>query len=338
MPVMQQDDVSSAPVARGRGRFGGRAHEANLVTALSLVGASVLLVASVSLDKHDFLSHQTLLAIAFTMSISGTLAIGQSLVTISGGVLDLSVPASLIFPAFVCAQLTSAGFPPGAAVPLSILTGMAWGLLNAVIIVAGRINPIIVTLGTNFAGESVLLLLFNTASVPPRSGLATFGLGHALLLPNTWWPMVAATLIAAFVLRRTRAGAHLVAAGGNPGAARVRGISLRKVRFAVFLGSGACAGLAGVLFASETGTFAPTDGDAFLLPVVAIVILAGIALRGGRGHPAMLLISGAFLAIVPTALVFFGLNPYWQQAFQGLILVAAVSIDGQLQRRRRRQV
>ena len=108
--------------------------------------------------------------------------------------------------------------------------------------------------------------------------------------------------------------------------------------FAVFLGSGACAGLAGVLFASETGTFAPTDGDAFLLPVVAIVILAGIALRGGRGHPAMLLISGTFLAIVPTALVFFGLNPYWQQAFQGLILVAAVSIDGQLQRRRRRQV
>ena len=91
-----------------------------------------------------------MLAVTFTMAIVGVLAVGQALVGISGGVLDLSQPAALVLTAFAIARLMAAGVPAAGAVVAALLIGAAWGLLNAAIIVYGKINPIIVTLGDEF--------------------------------------------------------------------------------------------------------------------------------------------------------------------------------------------
>ncbi|MET3805601.1 ribose transport system permease protein [Nakamurella sp. UYEF19] len=302
-------------------------------TPIALAGTWLVLIVASALHRNDFLSHGTLLSIAFTMAVTGVLAVGQSVVAISGGILDLSVPAALIIPAFAIADLLDDGFSSGFAVTIGVLAGAGWGLINGLIIVAGKINPIIVTLGSNFVGVGVLYVLQKQAAVPTASGLRTWGQDYLFGLPNIWWPMLILIVVVGVLLPRTRIGRRTVAVGGNPVAAKARGISLRKTRLAVFTFSGTCGGIAAVLFSASTPQFVPTDSSTFLLPVIAAVIVAGISLSGGRGSVLTLLLSVGLLSTVPTALVFFGLNSNWQIVFQGLILIIAVSIDGRSQKK-----
>jgi ribose transport system permease protein len=297
-------------------------------TATIVGGGWIVLIIATALFRGDFLSHQTVLAITFTMAIAGVLAVAQALVAMSGGNIDLSQPAALTLSAAIVAQLLDMGMPIPVAVVAGILAGAAWGFMNALIIVFGKLNPIIVTLGTNFIGGAVMFLIYQTIQVPIASDLATFGKTYFLGLPNIWWPMVILVLVTGYFVPRTRAGRHIIAVGGSRFAAQARGISLKKTRFAIFTFAGAIVGMASVLFAASNGPFSPNAGTTFLLPVIAGIILAGVSLSGGRGSIWLILLSIGFLATVPTSLVFFGFSSSWQAVFQGIILIIAVAIDG----------
>jgi ribose transport system permease protein len=302
-------------------------------TPIVLLAAWLLLIAATSLYRADFLSHQTLLAITFTMAIVGVMAIGQALVAISGGFLDLSQPSALILSSLVVVRLLEAGVPTPLVIVAAVLTGMAWGLFNATIIVLGKLNPVIVTLATNFIGLAALFLVFQLAQVPIRSDLHAFGRTAQFGLPAIWWPMAMLILAVGFLLPRTRYGRRIIAVGGNRFAAKARGISLKGTRFAVFIAAGGFVGFAAVLFAASSGPFNPGSGNSLLLNVIASVILAGVSLSGGRGNLWLLFLSVGFLSTIPTSLVFFGLSSDTQSIFQGLILVIAVAIDGYRGRR-----
>ena len=328
------DQVIGSAVAPGRSGTGLRLE--GWGTAVVVAVAWLCLIIVSALNRPDFLSHQTVLAVTFTMSIVGVLAVGQALVSISGGFLDLSQPTSLILTALVCSRLLEFDINLAIVIAITIAVGGVWGLFNALIIVHGKINPVIVTLATNFIGLAVLFLVFQIAEVPIDSGFRAFGRGSFLGLPNIWWPMVVLVLIVGFFLPRTRYGRRAIAVGGNRSAAQARGISLRKTRFAIFIAAGACAGMAGLLFAASSGPFTPASGSVYLLPVIAATILAGVSLGGGRGNLWLILLSVGFLSTVPTALVFFGLSSDWQAIFQGFILIVAVAIDGFRDKRRAR--
>lgn len=302
-------------------------------TGIMLLAAWLLLIAATGLYRPDFVSQQTVLAIAFTMSIVGVLAIGQSLVAISGGFIDLSQPSGLILSSFVAVRLAEAGMPLPVLVVAAVLTGMAWGFLNALIIVLAKLNPVIVTLATNFIGLAALFLVFQLAQVPIGSDIHALGRTTQFGLPAIWWPMVLLIAIVGFLLPRTRYGRRAIAVGGNRFAAQARGISLKATRFAIFTAAGGFVGFAAILFASSAGPFNPGSGNNLQLNVIASVILAGISLAGGRGNLWMLFLSVGFLSTIPTALVFFGLSSDTQTIFQGLILVIAVGIDGYRARR-----
>lgn len=302
-------------------------------TALTLIAAWLLLIAATGIYRPDFISHQTVLAVAFTMSVVGVLAIGQGIVGISGGFIDLSQPAGLILSGLVAVRLSEAGLPFALVIAGAILAGMAWGAFNAAIIVFAKLNPVIVTLATNFIGLAALYLVFQLAQVPNGSEIYHFGRSSFLGLPTLWWPMLLLIIIIGFLMRSTRYGRHVTAVGGNRFAAQARGISLKKTRFATFIAAGGFVGFAGVLFASAAGPFNPSSGNPLQLSVIAAVILAGISLAGGRGNFWMLLLSVGFLSTLPTALVFFRLSSDTQSIFQGIILIIAVAIDGYRARR-----
>lgn len=302
-------------------------------TPLTLLAAWLLLIAATGIYRPDFLSHQTLLAVTFTMAIVGVLAIGQALVAISGGFLDLSQPSALILSSLVTVRLAEAGMPMPVVIGGAVLAGMAWGFLNATIIVFGKLNPVIVTLATNFIGLAALFLVFQLAQAPIGSALHALGRTSLLGVPTIWWPMVVLILLVGFLLPRTRYGRRAIAVGGNRAAAKARGISLRATRFAIFTAAGGFVGLAAVLFAASSGPFNPGSGNNLQLNVIAAVILAGISLAGGRGNLWMLLLSVGFLSTIPTSLVFFGLSSDTQSIFQGFILLVAVAIDGYRARR-----
>lgn len=297
-------------------------------TAVALLSVWLLLVAATGVYRPDFLSHQTLLAVAFTMSIVGVLAIGQAIVAISGGFLDLSQPSCLILSSLVIVRLAEAGMPLAVLIPAAVLAGMAWGLCNAAIIVFAKLNPVIVTLATNFIGLASLFLVFQLAQVPNGSDIHALGRSSSFGLPTIWWPMVVLIAIAGFLIPRTRYGRRMTAVGGNRAAAQARGISLRATRFATFIAAGGFVGFAAILFAASAGPFNAGSGNAMQLNVIASVILAGISLAGGRGNLWLLFLSVGFLSTIPTSLVFFGLSSDTQSIFQGLILVIAVAFDG----------
>jgi ribose transport system permease protein len=301
--------------------------------ALPLLVAWLLLIVATSLYRPDFLSQQTLLAIAFTMSIVGVLAIGQALVAISGGFIDLSQPSGLILSSLVTVRLAEVGLPLPFLFLGAILAGMSWGLFNALIIIVAKLNPVIVTLATNFIGLAVLFLVFQLAQVPQGSDVHALGRASWLGLPAIWWPMVALVLLVGFFLPRTRVGRRAIAVGGNRHAARARGISLHATRISIFTIAGGFVGFAAVLFASSAGPFNPGSANNLQLNVIASVILAGVSLAGGRGNFWLLLLSVGFLSTIPTALVFFGLSSDSQAIFQGFILVIAVALDGLRARR-----
>lgn len=302
-------------------------------TGLMLIAAWLLLIAATGLYRADFLSHQTLLAVTFTMAVVGVLAIGQGIIGISGGFIDLSQPANLILGSLVTVRLAEAGMPLPVLVIGAVLAGMAWGAMNAAIIVFAKLNPVIVTLATNFIGLAALFLVFQLAEVPLGSDVYQFGRASFLGLPAIFWPMLALVVLVGFLLPRTRYGRRLTAVGGNRAAAKARGISLARTRFATFMAAGGFVGFAAVLFAATSGPFNAGSANTLQLNIIASVILAGISLAGGRGNFWMLLLSVGFLSTIPTALVFFGLSSDTQSIFQGFILVIAVAIDGWRARR-----
>ena len=207
------------------------------------------------------------------------------------------------------------------------------GAFNAAIVVFAKLNPVIVTLATNFIGLAALYLVFQLAQVPNGSEIYQMGRASFLGLPAIWWPMVVLIIIVGYLMRYTRYGRRATAVGGNRLAAQARGISLKKTRFATFMAAGGFVGFAAVLFASAAGPFNPSSASTLQLNVIAAVILAGISLAGGRGNFWMLLLSIGFLSTIPTSLVFFGLSSDTQSIFQGILLMIAVAIDGYRARR-----
>ncbi len=327
------DVATTRPMSAGRRESFFSNLPAGSGTASMVGGAWIVLVIASTLHRADFLSYQTLLAVAFTMAIVGVLAVAQALVGVSGAILDLSQPTVLTLAGAVICQLLSMNWPLPAVLFIGVVVGALWGLTNATIIVAGKLNPIIVTLATNFIGTATMFLIFQHIQAPITSPLVAWGQGNFFGLPNIWWPMLVLVLLVGYFLPRTRYGRHAIAVGGSRFAAQARGISLRKTRFAIFIIAGAISGLASIMFVASNGPFAPNAGTTFQLPVIAGVILAGVSLAGGRGNLWLILLSVGFLSTVPTSLVFFGFSSNWQAVFQGFILVVAVSLDGWRARR-----
>lgn len=322
--------VEQAPgqTRRGTAREAWVAPE-GLATAVSLLVVWILLVAASTAYKTSFISRQTLLSVTFTMAVVGVLTIGQSLVTISGAVLDLSIPTSLILPAWVMTILLGHGLNVGLTILVGLLIATAWGCLNAAIIVFGKLNPIIVTLATNFAGTAILGIYVQNAVVPVHSGISTWGKGYSLLgLPNVFWVMVLIVALAGYLLPRTRIGRRAISVGGNPQAAKMRGISLRKTRFGIFMTAGLLAGTAAVLFTASQSAFVSSDGTTYLFLTIAATLVAGIGLNGGYGNLWVTFLSVGLLSTIPTSLAFFGVPSLWQSVPPGVILIIAVAIDG----------
>lgn len=319
--------AASAPAGRGRARETWVAPEGTS-TAVILAGVWILLIVASTIYRSSFLSRETLLSVTFTMAVAGVLTVGQSLVTISGGVLDLSIPTALILPAWIMATMLTHGVNVWLAIVVGLIVAIVWGTLNAAIIVFGKLNPIIVTLGTNFAGAAILGIEVQNAVVPVHSGLSTFGKGYSLGLPNVFWLMAAIVAVVGYLLPRTRIGRRAIAVGGNPQAAKMRGISLRKTRFGIFMTAGLLAGIAAVLFTASQSTFISADGTTYLFLTIAATLVAGIGLSGGYGNLWVTFLSVGLLSTIPTSLAFFGVPSLWQSVPSGVIVIIAVAIDG----------
>jgi ribose/xylose/arabinose/galactoside ABC-type transport system permease subunit len=309
------------PAARARLRLADTGQVAGVVLVWLLV------VGVTDIYKPFFVSYPTFVAITFGMTVIGVMAIGQSVVMMSGGLVDLSAGVNAAGAAIIVAKLLQKNYPWEVAVVAALAFGLAYGAVNGSLVVFAGINPIITTLATQFAGTGILNLSSGFEPVPSGSVFSTFGRGRFLGTPNLFWVMLLLVLLAHFAYARTRPGRHARAIGGYWPAAVARGISRRRVRLAAFCIGGFFAAAGGVVLAAQQD-FVETDlGSQFVFQVITAVLISGISMAGGRGRILALLASLTLISTLPTALVTLGFSSNWESVLQGLFLAIAVAID-----------
>jgi ribose transport system permease protein len=247
----------------------------------------------------------------------------------TGGGLDLSVGAVFTLGGIAAAELMAKGVPWPIALLLGVGAGALLGLLNAALVIVGRVPPIIATLSTLYTVSGLALVVTAGNPVYPLpAGFDAIGQDRVGSLP--WLVIYAAVVGIAFhvLLAKTRFGYDVQALGGNERAALANGVRVRRVKIQVYLISGAVAALAGILYCARTGTADPQAGGTDVtFSVITAVLIGGTSLFGGIGTIAGTALGALLFADTQNVLTVTGLNPLYQDIIVGGILAAAVAMD-----------
>lgn len=302
-----------------------------LATRYLGVGAAlVILVIALALTDDKFFTYANAMNILRTNSVLFIVAVGLTFVIISGG-LDLSVGSMTALGGVFLASMLTSGISAPLAVLLTILACMALGaVINGGLIAYGGFNFFVVTLA--------MLELFRGAALVLSNGIPTSTIAHPLIqilgdgsLNGFPIPVLIAIVIGILgfiVLRWTRFGRSVYAVGGNATAARLAGVNVARVRFAVYAIAALCAGIAAILLTGRLTSSQPVSGAQGLeLSAAAAVLLGGASFSGGSGNIGGTAIGVLFLGVVANGITLAGVPSYWQGIATGVVLVAAIALD-----------
>lgn len=298
-----------------------------------------IIVVFAILQPADFASGSNIRNIAVDASVLLVLAVGATYVIITAGI-DLSVGSVLVFAAVVSAKAMNAVGGDGAGVILlglavALAGGLAWGVINGVLITFARIPPFVVTLGTLGMALGAALLItggVDERSVPPKL-VDTIGIGE-LFGQIPWLVVIAAgvALVFGVILAMTRFGRHTYAIGSNAEAATRAGINVNHHLIKIYALAGLLAGLGGFLTLARFGTTTVSGHATDNLSAIAAVVIGGTSLFGGVGTIVGTVVGVFIPAVLQNGFIITGVQPFWQQVAIGAVLIAAVYLD-QLRRR-----
>jgi ribose transport system permease protein len=248
-------------------------------------------------------------------------AVGQSMVILTRGI-DLSVGGMMDLTNALAAMKIQGGLASEALwTAIILLVGAAGGLLNGLLVAFGRIQPILVTLGTLSIFQGLALWV-----LPTPGGHVAGGYTSVFLNPNAPTALIYIVLLglAWVAFRRSRLGVHIFAVGNDEDAARANSVPVARTKVLVYVLSGMLAAGAGIALATTTTGGDATGGNVFTLSSIAAAVIGGVSLFGGRGS-AVGAICGAFvLTLLVDVLFFANIDPLFQPFYQGLFLVIAV--------------
>lgn len=301
-----------------------------------------------SLAAHNFLSVDNLLIMSRHVALNAFLAIGMTFVIVSGGI-DLSVGSIVGLSGMVAGGLILHGIPLGEytlylSVPLvivvALIAGMVIGAINGLLITRLNVAPFIATLGTLYIARGGALLSSSGSTFPNLIGNASYGttgfptLGSAMWLgiPLTVWLLVLVGVGAAYLAARTPLGRQIYAVGCNERAAQLSGVRVNRIKMFVYMFSGFCAAIVGLIISSELVASHPMTGETFELNAIAAAVLGGTSMSGGRGKIGGTIVGAFVIGILSDGLVMMGVSSFWQTVIKGVVIIAAVVVD-QVQRR-----
>ncbi len=262
------------------------------------------------------------------MAALGTVALGQTFVILCGSI-DLSV-ASLISVGAVLASVIMRGDPmmmlPAIAAVLAVAAAV--GVVNGLVIAKLKVSPLIATLGTGLIMQGVLSAKFTdfAGSVPPE--FQAFAYGALGPLPWSVLGLFGLALASAWLLRKTRFGAHLYAVGGNAAGARLAGIRTDRIIVAAHVLCSLFAGMTGLYLASRLRSGAPWVGrdGVYDLESIAVVVIGGTLLSGGRGGVWGTIAGVLLFAVIDASFNMLGVPAFPKQVLRGAIVIAAVAV------------
>jgi ribose transport system permease protein len=287
----------------------------------------VIVVTSASIVAPGFFTYTNLTNTLIAASITAVTGLGMTFAIAMGG-FDLSVGSIQVLTAIVVASLISVVDPPLAIVG-ALLTGLAIGLLNGVLISKFKLPAFVVTFGMMSVVRGVALLLTQGQSVMITKHIE-FGLlnnGKILALPVPFFILVTAFVILSILLKHTSFGRHACAIGGNRSAAIVSGVNIDRVTIAVFGLVAVTAAISGVMLASQLMIVDATLGTGFELQAITVSVLGGTSLSGGHGNLIGTVFAALLLATIASALNILKVISFYQYLAMGLLLIFALAID-----------
>lgn len=302
-----------------------------------------------------FLTGSNLRVMTEHVAITAIIAIGETFVILTAGI-DLSVGSIAGLCGMVAGGLLDHGLvlhPLGVViffnVPLVIMialgVGAGVGAVNGLVITKLGVAPFIATLGMLSVARGSALLRSNGSTYPNlqgdsklgNTGFDYLGTGRFLHVPVPIALMVLFVLVAAVIAKRTAFGRRVYAIGGNERAAELAGIRVNRIKASVYVISGICAAMTGLLITSQLGAAFPDTATSYELNAIAAVVLGGTSLFGGRGTIGGTVIGAFVIGFLSDGLVLVGVSEFWQMIVKGTVIVAAVALD-EAQRRRQSKV
>src|ERR1700730_873576 len=304
----------------------------NYKREVSAAIAYVVLLVLVGLVAPAFFSAANLRDLALNNAPVLLIAIGMTMVILVGEI-DISVGSQFAVCSVAAGWLAKTGMPIPLLLPCIVVIGAAMGAVNGLLVGRLRLPSIIVTLAMLVAWRDGLRWVTEGAWVQNLpANFQWFGLGQTL---GQWLIVaIALTVLGAFswILYNTGAGRAIYGVGSDAEAARLAGIEPPHVIFSVLVLMGALVGLAALLNAVRFSAVPSNAGIGLELKAIAAVVVGGTAITGGRGTLVGTLIGAALLGTIGTAMTFAGINPFWEKAIQGAIILAALVSDVALDR------
>lgn len=323
-----EESVVRAGVANGAGAAPGRRWRPLLDTGaghnLGLVAALAALCVIGIATAPTFATTANLLTILTSASIIGVITVGATMVIIGGGI-DLSVGKVMALASVWATTVATQSFGPVVMIFCALAVGAGAGLVNGVLIGYGRIVPFITTLAMMISAQGLAERISGKRSqIVTDPTIAAIASTRVLGIPLLVYIFAAVVAVGWLVLNRTTFGRRTFAIGGNPEAARLAGLDVRRHTATLYVVSGLCCGIAAIMIASLTTTGSSTHGTLYELDAIAAVIIGGTLLSGGRGTLIGSILGVLVFTTITNLFVLNNLDIEVQNIAKGAIIVAAV--------------
>jgi ribose transport system permease protein len=293
------------------------------------VALVLLMVIGVVTKPENFATSDNLVSILALASTIGVITVGMTFV-ITGGGIDLSVGAVMALASVWATTLATQAYGPLVMAICAMLVGTGVGLVNGILVSYGRIVPFIATLAMLVAARGLAQRMSDRKTQilqPENNAIEALSTTRVLGLPLVVFIFAAVAVIGWLVLGRTTFGRRTFAVGGNPEAARLAGIDVRRHTLLLYTISGLCCGIAAIIIMARTTTGSSTHGDLYELDAIAAVIIGGTLLTGGRGTLVGSILGVLIFTVITNLFILNGLQTSDQLIAKGVIIIAAVLLQ-----------
>jgi erythritol transport system permease protein len=317
-----------------------------LRTVIALVLLTIVFTILLQADKGiNFLHPLNLVTIAKHVAITGIMAIGMTFVIITGGI-DLSVGSIVGLTGMIAGGLIHEGlilnifgitifFHIWVILIICLILGVLLGGVNGILITRMNVAPFIGTLGVMYIARGFANIRSGGATFPNlqgevelgNTGFPILGVGHVLGIPLSIWIMIILLLATVYIAKKTPLGRHIYAIGGNRRAAELSGVQVGKITTSVYMFSGFCSALVGLIIASQLVASHPATGESYEMNAIAAAVLGGTSLSGGIGTVGGTIIGAFVIGVLSDGLVMLGVSEFWQNVIKGFVIIAAVVFD-----------
>jgi ribose/xylose/arabinose/galactoside ABC-type transport system permease subunit len=312
--------------------------------------ALLVLLVFFSITSPNFLTPTSLITMVRHIALNAIIAIGATFVILTGGI-DLSIGSIIGFCGMIAGGFIYEGinlaflgitvyFWAPVIMIVTVIIGVLIGLVNGILVSKFNVTAFIATMGTMYIFRGFALLRSQGKTIPilqgraelRNTGFPLLGSGTFLGIPYSILLMIILVVIMVYIAKKTPFGRRVYAVGGNESAARLSGIQVAKIKTIVYMISGGCAAIVGLIISSELVAAHPATGESYEMNAIAATVLGGTSLAGGRGSIGGAVLGAFVIGILNDGMVMMGVSSFWQTVIKGIVIILAVILD-QLQNR-----